>query len=128
MADNRRKGCASPLPAAGLMDGLHGPPLTCVCTVICSAMGSCSSQQQLGEEHLLGLRQPEPPASWEERREAIQRIGQSRVGKHREEGRDPGPGLAPTVTLYSGDDAWLLSVPGGILEELCDHGLVTQPL
>lgn len=56
--------------------GYMGPPLTCVCTVICSATGSCSSQRQLSEENLLGLRQPEPPASWEERREVVQVIEQ----------------------------------------------------
>lgn len=39
----------------------------------------------------------------------------------------PEPGLAPAVALYPGDDAWILSAPSGILEELCDHGLVAQP-
>lgn len=113
------------------MDGLHGPPLTCVCSVICSATGSCSSQRQLLEEHLLGLHQPEPPASWEEGREVVQgrdRAGRGNTGR---KAGDPSPGasphqaLAPTVALYFGDDAWLLPVPNGILEELCDYGLIT---
>lgn len=84
MADNRHEGVPALCSLPGLMDGLHGPPVTCVCTVICSAKGSCSSRRQLGEAHLRGLRQPEPPASWEERGEVMGRVGQ---GRHREKGQ-----------------------------------------
>lgn len=94
MADKRHEGVPALCRLPGLMDGLHGPPLTCVCTVICSAKGGRSSCRQLGKAHLLGLRQPEPPASQEERGEVTRGVGQER---HREdqESHDsgiPGPG------------------------------------
>ena len=110
MADNRQEGVPALRPLLGLMDGLHGPPLTCVCTVICSAKGGCSSCRQLGKAHLLGLHQPEPPASQEERGEVMGGVGQER---HREdqESHDsviPGPGLAQRATPDSGHEVWLL--------------------
>ena len=93
------------------MDGQHGPPLTCVCTVICSAKGGFSSCRQLGKAHLLGLCQPEPPASQEEREEVMGGVEQER---HREEGQEPhdssnsGPELVLRVALNSGHDGSLL--------------------
>ena len=86
MADNRHEGVSALRPLPGLMDGLHGAPLTCVCTVICAAKGSCSSCRQLGKAHLLGLRQPELPASQEERGGLTGGVGQER---HRGEPRTP---------------------------------------
>lgn len=87
-------GVCHPLPAPGLMDGLHGPPLTCVCTVICTAKGSCSSHRQLGEAHLLGVRQPQPPASWEEGKEGANKVVEQ--GTRREKGQRP-RGTAPSA-------------------------------
>lgn len=94
MADNRHEGVPARRPFPGLMDGLHGPPLTCVCTVICLAKGGCSSCRQLGKAHLLGPHQPEPLASQEERGEVTRWVG---LERHREdqESHDssiPGPG------------------------------------
>lgn len=61
-------------------------------------------------------------------------IGQNRVGETERKAGDPGPGAPQsqdwpqqwhcTLSILS---AWILSAPSGILEELCDHGLVTQP-
>jgi len=92
VADNRHEGVSALRPLLGLMDGLHGAPLTCVCTVICSAKGGCSSCRQLGKAHPLGLRQLELPASQEERGEIMGGVGQER---HREENQGPHDGSIP---------------------------------
>lgn len=103
MADNRHEGVPALRPLPRLMDGLQGPPLTCVCTVICSAKGGCSSCRQLGKAYLLGLHQPELPVSREDRGEVIGGVRQER---HREEDREPhessilGPGLAQGGTEF----------------------------
>lgn len=105
MADNRHEGVPALRPLPRLMDGLHGPPLTCVCTVICSAKGGCSSCRQLGKAHLLGLRQPELPASQEERGEVTREVGQETHRDGNQEPHDsssPGPGLAQREALNSG--------------------------
>lgn len=111
MADNRHEGVPALHPLPRLMDGLHGPPLTCVCTVICSAKGGCSSCGQLGKAHLLGLRQPELPASQEERGAVMGVVGQERHGeedKEPHESSSPDPGLAQRVALNSGRHELLL--------------------
>lgn len=86
MVDTRHEGVPALRPLLGLMDGLHGAPLTSVCTVICSAKGGCSSCRQFDKAHLLGLHQPELPASQEERGGVMGGVGQDR---HREENRGP---------------------------------------
>lgn len=109
MADNRREGVPALRPLPGLMDGLHGPPLTCVCTVICSAKGGCSSCRQLGKAHLLGLRQPEPPVS-QERGEVTGGVGQERHREDQEshDGGIPDQGWTQRVALNSGNEVQLL--------------------
>lgn len=126
MADNRHEGVPALRPLPGLMDGLHGPPLTCMCTVICLAKGGCSSCRQLGKAHLLGLRQPELPASQEER-------GEVREGWGRRDTKG-GPQTPrqqhhrPRIHPEGGTEFWarcLASVDGGTMDVLCDCGLVT---
>lgn len=119
MADNRHKGVPALRLLPSLMDGLHGLPLTCMCTFICSAKGGCSSCRQLGKAHLLGLCQPELPASQEEREEVMGGVGQERHTEEDQEPHDrsnPDPELVQRVALNSGHDELLLFL---VIPEIC---------
>lgn len=124
MVDTRHEGVPALRPLLGLMDGLHGAPLTCVCTVICSAKGGCSSCRQFDKAHLLGLHQPS--CQHPRRREEGLWEGWGRTDTERRT-EDPttatslGPGLTQRVALTVGYDA----VSGGTMDMLCDCGLVT---